>query len=159
MLELMKKFQAMQAREPTKFEVFFSTHPATSDRIDKIEGIIKKNYPNIKPLAGVAIVPVDATGGGLMKTGGLNLKALWAKPAFKYSVIGGASLAAAGGLYWIYRWRQGIKKKNLEEARKLHDKYKHLRKNPIIGQSEEESIVRTDLTSDPEFRAYLSCIH
>jgi predicted Zn-dependent protease len=45
MTDVLKLLQSLEAREPTKFEVWMRTHPATSTRIKEVEDLIKKKYP------------------------------------------------------------------------------------------------------------------
>lgn len=110
MVSLMQKFQALQGRNPSKYEVFFSTHPATSDRIDKIEGIIKKNYPNAK-----AIVVMPPTMDMPKSTWTETIK----KPAVKYTLIGGTILIGGFLLYKIIQKRK--QSKYLSAALKKHE--------------------------------------
>lgn len=97
MLTLMKKFQSMQTREPSKFEIFFSTHPATGDRIDKIEDIIKKNYPNAVL---VAPAPVPAP----IFNGEKRLTTDSQKKTVKYVLFGVLGVGALTSAYYLYKW-------------------------------------------------------
>ena len=45
MIEVLKLLKSMEARDPTKLEVWMSTHPATATRLNEIEELIKEKYP------------------------------------------------------------------------------------------------------------------
>lgn len=45
LIDVMQKFRDMEGRDPTKFEVFFSTHPSSKARLDEIRKLIGDNYP------------------------------------------------------------------------------------------------------------------
>jgi len=86
---LMGKLKAMEGRSPTKLEEFFSTHPATTKRLDEINKIIAANYPAAKPItAGTAVA---------------TIKALWQKPAVKWPVIGLGAVITGYAAYRIFR--------------------------------------------------------
>ncbi len=115
-VSLMKKFQEMEGRDPTKLEVFFSTHPSSKARVDAMQKIINNNYPGAKPL-----VPAPITTNLIPKV----VSDLWQYPAVKYGTIAGIGLAGIIISYKLLSMSYKKKRSRRNPSHRLH------RLNPI----------------------------
>ena len=98
MVSLMTKLQALEGRKTTNLEEFFSTHPATTKRIDEINGIIASTYPAAKPL--VAPLPTGAQAPPSQPPQTTTISSL--KPLM-WPAIGLGAVLVSYGVYRIFK--------------------------------------------------------